>query len=257
MSKYLRLLCVMILLTAGTLARASEYHGQVSFNGLPVPGATVTAIQGSKKLVAITDQQGLYSFPDLADGSWTVQVEMTGFATLKEAATVAPGGPTAKWELKLMSLDQIRTELKPVKAEAAPAVSVAAAPVSRGGQKPQGDQVQAGAPPAPVPDDVAQRAADGLLIHGSVNNAATSQFSTASAFGNSRSNSKSLYNGGVGVILDNSALDARTYSLTGQNIEKPSYNRVTGVATLGGPIGFRTLCRVDLISLSLTSGRGT
>ncbi len=108
---------------------------------------------------------------------------MTGFALLKEEATIAPNGPTAKWELKLLSLEQMRTELKPAKAEVAPTVSVAAAPVSSGAKKSQGDQAQAAAPPPQVPDEVSQRAADGLLIHGSVNNAATSQFSTASAFG--------------------------------------------------------------------------
>ena len=215
---------------------ASEYHGQVTFGGLPVPGAMVTATQGAKKSVAITDQQGLYSFPDLSDGSWTVQVEMTGFAPQKEETTVAPNGPTAKWELKLLSLEQMRTELKPAKAESAPTVSVAAAPANSGTKKSQGDQGQVAAPPPQVPDDVSQRAADGLLIHGSVNNAATSQFSTASAFGNSRSNSKSLYNGGFGVIIDNSALDARPFSLSGQETPKASYNRLTGVATLGGPI---------------------
>ena len=31
------------------LALASEYHGQVTFGGLPVPGATITATQGDQK----------------------------------------------------------------------------------------------------------------------------------------------------------------------------------------------------------------
>ena len=39
----LRLLCcVVVLLAAAGAAMASEYHGIVSFNGLPVPGVTVT-----------------------------------------------------------------------------------------------------------------------------------------------------------------------------------------------------------------------
>ncbi len=74
---------------------ASEHHGQVDFGGLPVPGATVTATQGDKKFVAITDQQGFYSFPDLPDGTWTIEVEMLGFSTIKQdvaiAAECAPG----------------------------------------------------------------------------------------------------------------------------------------------------------------------
>jgi hypothetical protein len=69
-----------------------------------------------------------------------------------------------------------------------------------------------------------------------VNNAATSQFSLAPAFGNNRSGKKGLYTGGVAVILGNSALDARPYSLSGQSTPKSQYNRVTGFVTLGGPL---------------------
>src|SRR5436190_13213760 len=54
---------------------AAEHHGLVKFAGLPVPGATITATQGDQKFVAISDLQGAYSFPDLADGVWSMQVE--------------------------------------------------------------------------------------------------------------------------------------------------------------------------------------
>ena len=87
------LLCFAIacLCVAGLgTARASEYHGQVTFGGLPVPGAVVTATQGDKKVVAIADPMGLYSFPNLADGTWTIEVQMTGFAPAKQEVTVAP-----------------------------------------------------------------------------------------------------------------------------------------------------------------------
>src|SRR6516162_1629725 len=69
--------------------RAAEHHGKVNFGGLPVPGATVTAAQGDKKLVAITDPDGNYSFPDLPDGAWTLQVEMLGFEPLRHEANIA------------------------------------------------------------------------------------------------------------------------------------------------------------------------
>jgi hypothetical protein len=48
---------------------ASEHYGQVTFSGLPFPGATVTAARSDKTLTTITDMQGLYSFPDLIFGS--------------------------------------------------------------------------------------------------------------------------------------------------------------------------------------------
>ena len=75
-----------------------------------------------------------------------------------------------------------------------------------------------------------------MLVNGSVNNAATSKFSLGQAFGNRRPNSKSLYTGGFAAILDNCALDARPYSLSGFDTPKASYNHITGIFTFGGPI---------------------
>ena len=111
MVNYLRLLCAIAFLTVSSLAAASEYHGQVTFGGLPVPGATVTATQGDKKVTAITDQQGVYSFPDLKDGVWTIHVEMTGFSTISQDAAIAPNAPMAEWELKLLPPDQIKAAI--------------------------------------------------------------------------------------------------------------------------------------------------
>jgi hypothetical protein len=48
---------------------ASEQSGQVLFAGLPVPGASIIATQGEKKVVTTTDQQGSYTFADLPDGT--------------------------------------------------------------------------------------------------------------------------------------------------------------------------------------------
>src|ERR1700748_1297135 len=93
---YLQLLCFLLALSTSVFA--SEHHGQVSFGGVPVPGVTVTAIQGNKRTVTVTDQQGLYTFPDLADGSWTIEAEMTGFAAVKQDVTVAPNGAMDKGE---------------------------------------------------------------------------------------------------------------------------------------------------------------
>ncbi len=93
------------------------------------------------------------------------------------------------------------------------------------------NSTNAGAPEIPKPQsDTSQRPDDGFLVNGSTNNAATSKFSLDQAFGNRRSGSKSLYTGGLAAILDNSALDARPYSLSGLQTPKTSYNRVTGVA---------------------------
>jgi hypothetical protein len=181
---------------------ASEQHGQVVFNGLPVPGATVTATKADAKAETITDMQGNYSLPDLADGTWTIAVNMLGFAAMQQEVAVGPTAPAVKFELSMLPLDQVKAEVKPVAEQPATEASTE----------------------------------DGLLINGSVNNGAASPFAQLAGFGNNRNGSNSLYTGGIGVILDNSALDARQFSLTGQDTPKPSYSRITGIATLGGPI---------------------
>ncbi len=218
------------LLCAAHAAIASEYHGQVLFGGVPVPGATVTVTQGAKRFTTVTDQQGVYEFPDLVDGTWKVQITMRGFSTLDGEALVAPDKPQGAWELKMLGLEQMLAESRVTRPEStlqARAAGKTEAP------KPE----EAPPPQAPRPqDETADRSADGLLINGSVNNAATSQFSLSPAFGNRRPGVKSLYTGGIGAIVDNSVFDARPYSLTGLQIPKGSYSRVTTVVTLGGPL---------------------
>ena len=107
---------------------ASEHHGQVTFGGVPVPGAVITATQGDKKMTAITNDVGMYSFNDLADGAWTLDVQMTGFAPVKQDVTVSPTAAADKIELKAMSLDELRAAVKPIKVD--PAAVAAVAPVS-------------------------------------------------------------------------------------------------------------------------------
>jgi len=226
------LACIAAYLMAARLALASEYHGQVTFGGLPVPGATITTTRGSQKFVAVSDQQGSYSFADLADGTWKIEVEMQCFSTIEQAVAIAPNVPAAKWELKLLSLDQIMAEAKAIKAEPQPLASSGAPPGKSETPKPKDSD----AAEIPKPQEDSAQPSDGLLINGSVNNAATSQFTLAPAFGNNRTGRKALYTGGLAMILDNSALDARPYSLSGQTAPKSEYNRVTGVVTLGGPL---------------------
>ena len=215
------------------LARSSEHHGQVTFGGLPLPGATVTATQGGHKFVAITDQQGIYSFPELTDGSWTIEVEMQCFSTIKQDVVVGPTAQGTTWELKLLPLDQIKGQATTV-AAAQPST----APQAPKEQAPKDRPKPENPPPAAAPsqEEANQNAADGFLINGSQNNGAASPFAQLAAFGNARNAGKGLYHGGIGFRLDNSALDARPFSLSGLDTPKASYNRVSGAVTLGGPL---------------------
>ncbi|MDE3164365.1 MAG: TonB-dependent receptor, partial [Acidobacteriota bacterium] len=58
----------------------------------------------------------------------------------------------------------------------------------------------------------------------------------AVAFGNARRNSALSYQGGANFSLDNSVWDAKTFSVTGAQIDKPAYFAGRGGITFGGPL---------------------
>ncbi|SPE39260.1 hypothetical protein SBA3_3140008 [Candidatus Sulfopaludibacter sp. SbA3] len=66
------------------------------------------------------------------------------------------------------------------------------------------------------------------------------------AFGNNRSQPSRLYNGAIGLTMDNAAWDARSFSLTGQDTRKPAYNHAQGVASFGGPVPNRKGANLSL-----------
>ena len=219
----LRVHCLLACLAVHAFARASDNHGQVLANGFPLPGATVTATQGATKHSTVSDETGRYIFPDLPDGTWKIHIEVQCFVPVDKEVSVTPGSSDSTWELKMLPLDQILAQTKVVKPPAAAPQMSEAKPV--------------GTPePPPKPAEESAQANDGFLVNGSVNNAATSQFSTAQAFGNTRKGIKSLYTGGIGFVIDNSALDARPYSLSGLQAPKSSYNRANAIFSLGGPL---------------------
>ncbi len=216
---------------ACTAAFASESKGVVTLNGLPVPGVTVTATQGTEKVQVVTGPGGGYVFADLADGKWTVTVDMLCFKPMTQEVTVGAGAADGKWELTMLPVAEILAKATAVKVEAGPAVALTTRPA-------EGAAVKSGsAPEAPrVQDESAKSAAaDGFLINGTSSNASTSQYSMAQAFGNTRS-SKSLYSYALGVVYDSSALNARPYSITGFDTGKPGYNRVSFTGSFGGPL---------------------
>ena len=96
---------------------ATDRYGHVSFGGVPVPGATVTAIRDDRHLVTVTDQQGVYRFADLADGVWTLRIEMLGFATIVQDITIMIDSPPSTWELKLLPFEEITRGLPPARPE--------------------------------------------------------------------------------------------------------------------------------------------
>src|ERR1022692_4675528 len=275
------LVCWTIAWAACGLLSASEHHGIVKFAGLPVPGATITATMGDKKLVAITDLQGLYAFADLADGVWNVQVEMLCFATLNKEVAIAPNAPSPEWELKLLPFDEIKAAAPaPPRDTPPPASTPAAAPQTAGaptsppptlvdktpaakkGSKAataaaataaanarpgfqRADLNASGEPAAAEPasggiDEATPGASDALLVNGSVSNGVERR-----AIGNFRKGPGSGYRGDLSTILDNSALNARNFSLTGQDTPRSPYNHLRFGATFGGPLSIPHLFRTN------------
>lgn len=240
MHRFRNFICVFACLAYSALAAASPYRGVVTFGGLPLPGATITATQGTKIETAVSDGNGAFQFDDLADGKWTIDVQMQTFAPVRAEVTIAPNVPAAAFDLKLQSPEQILAgaqKAQPIAEAPAPPPAQAAAPA----QSPQGKKnAQSNTPGTPqeipkAPEENEQ-SADGLLVQGSVNNAATSQYATNPAFGNTRSGNKGLYTGGVAIAESNSALNAQPFALSGVPTTKPSFNDFTGDATLLGPI---------------------
>lgn len=210
---------LLLLLTVGA-AVAADFRGVVRFGGLPLPGASVTATCGTHTASTVTDAAGAYTLAEPASGRCTLEVSMQMFAPQRRDATAEP----MEWDLKLAPVE--------VKVSA-PATPFRRTEVAAAKEAPK---------PAPPPQDpstvaeMTQRAADGLLVNGSVNNGAASIFAQLPAFGNNRRGQRSRYNGNFGFILNNSTFDARSYSLTGQDTPKPAYSRLQGLLALGGPM---------------------
>ena len=239
-------------------AGQADHYGQVTFAGLPVPGATVTATQGDLQRTTVTDQQGVYRFVNLADGSWTIRVEMVGFSPLSETVTIPASAPPT-FALKLLPFSHVTAGLPPPAVEmpqpaAPPSAQLPARPTR--GTSPAPPTTTSGAgfqraavnasagtasagdanPAAGDASDRAADAADGFLINGSVNNGAASPFAQLPAFGNNRRGARSLYNGGLGILLGNSAWDSRPFSFTGQQAPKLSYYDAQLLGSFAGPL---------------------
>jgi hypothetical protein len=336
------------------MSMAAEHHGVVKSGGLPIPGATVTATKGDKKLATTTDEQGAYNFPDLEDGTWTVAVEMLGFDKLSRPVNVAPAASNSDWDLRLLPMQSLNREAvaaprkEPNAAAGSPATqgSPTGPPPnqrntpgrSRGAQTGQtGNAGQpsfqrldvnasANAGALPVENtpsegtdlnsgELNQSASEALVVNGSLSSGVNAPqqndwaqfggqgngpggfgpggpggpganggpgsppFSGLSpggapggggggpgggaggrfggggrgfpggrggprgaaangrtSFGNARRNRRRQYNGNLAFILDNSALDAKPFSLTGQETPKLAYNHFRTAGSIGGPL---------------------
>jgi hypothetical protein len=85
------------------VATLGAQTGVVKFGGQPIPGATVVASQGDHRTLTITDETGRYEFPELAAGTYAVEVRMFGFQPARRQLQVgAEGSGLAQWNLELL-----------------------------------------------------------------------------------------------------------------------------------------------------------
>ena len=120
------LLACIVAFGQTVVLMAAGHSGRVTLGGQAVPGALVTVSQGDRRFTTTTDVQGNYQLPDLPDGSWTVKVEMRGFAPMTRDVTVAADAAPATWELSMLPAEEIARETV-----AAPALPAALAAASR------------------------------------------------------------------------------------------------------------------------------
>ena len=217
---------------SSTLVYAAEYRGRVEFHSFAVPGAKVVATNGKQRFETMSDDSGAYAFQDLPPGRWHLSIEMLGFSSLGVDISVPSESPTPTTNLVMLPQAELLA-LSQSQASITPASTPVATSSEASSGKPTGKADAA--EPARSSEESSQ-ASDGLLVNGSTNNAATSQYSLDRAFGNQRSGSKSLYTGGLALIGGSSIFDARPYSLTGVPQPKASYETLTEVLTFGGPL---------------------
>ena len=210
----------------------------------------MTVSQGDKKQATITDPQGIYTFPDLTDGVWTLDVEMLTFEKIHREIAVGAGTPPAEWDLKVLPFETIQA--------AAPLPPPLATPIAGANmakpaeaEKPAAGRFQrtdvnasSDAPPAEAeslaPGEFNQNASNAFVVNGSTSGAVERR-----AIGNARKGPASMYRGDLSSVVDNSVLNARPFSLTGQETPRQAYNHLRFGASFGGPVYIPHVYRTD------------
>src|SRR5687767_8637061 len=153
------LVAVAVALRVAAAVAASDQRGQVLFNGLPVPGATITAVQGEKKIVAVSDDEGAYRLSGLDDGAYSLRVEMLGFEPIVQELKVAENNPPSTWTLTLLSFDEI-SKVATFAADAASADRPGTSPRAAAASAREGASASADNPtPAEMPAETPDAAA--------------------------------------------------------------------------------------------------
>jgi hypothetical protein len=259
-------LLIFFLVVSQRPLLASDYFGQVTFNGLPVPGVTVTATirlkpdatlpghdasQGEKKVSATTNADGIFHLADLADGLWTLTIELFGFATITRDVTVPVTEDPPPDALSVRSFDELTRALPPARMFESSLVRLKADTTTDDTRDEEPIDLTALTGPGGM------GAADGLLINGSLNNGASTPFALPRGIGNNRPRPRGVYSYAAGFQMGSSAWDARPFSLIGSQSAQPSYNDTQSIGTFQGPLRVRGLRNPITLMLGYQGGSTT
>jgi trimeric autotransporter adhesin len=201
------LLVSVLLAAAPPQSRAAaELSGRVLFSGLPAPGATVTVTQLQHVESTVSDGDGAFRFQTLADGTWTLRVQMRGFVDVTREVVVPFTGEPLTIALSMRSYAEI---------------------------------VGTASPPPPVPTENVEPPDENAIvdvINGSVVNGAATPFAQPRAFGNNRPRPGAKYSGLLSGVFASSALNARPFSFGAADMPPPSTGEAQVAFSLGGPL---------------------
>jgi hypothetical protein len=230
---------------------AAEQAGVVKSKGLPIPGASVVARNGGMKAATSTDEAGRYAIRNLPAGAWTVEVDMPGFVPARQEVTLGPAPVSLEWSLKVAksagpaaARPTAARTVAQADAGAFQRVGVAAAP-----------EGEAAAVPAEAPAPEAPRAAaaesdtnEAFLVNGSLGHGlqlprqedpmfqAAPRRVGATMAGNRAGRGPMGVQGGAFYTLRDASLDARPFSLNGQDTARPGYAQNYFGLVGGGPL---------------------
>src|SRR4030095_12039183 len=158
----------------------------------------------------------------------TLKVALLVSETMRRDVPVSTTTPAEQWNLKMLPLPEIQTQA----VTGFPPTATAGIPML------QSSPVEA-------------EAADRLLINGSIINGASTPFALQRAFGNVRA-PRSPYRGNLFINGNSALLDARSYSLTGQDTPRPDYFRLQSSLSITGPFQIPHVFRMGTLAINYT-----
>lgn len=260
------------IVVAGTDESAGQDQtGVVKSSNQAIPGATVSATQGTMTVVTTTDQSGHYSLR-LGQGVWIVEVTMVGFGPAKKDLTVLNAAQELDFNLQLkespmtgrgsgsagaLAGEQNRNELESrfqteLENSQGPQVTYSenvgetneAFLVS--GTLSNGPSANAGPGSSPSPSSVGgpptsampNLSVPGFGSGGRSSRQAATRGRVDSAFARQAGNRRraSEIHGTLTSRVENSALNGKPFSITGQDIPQPAYAQTRFTFAVGGPL---------------------